>query len=156
MVPHTAYKNNRNPRNELIIKQGGVKMRNFLKKLRQQNKATEKLLDNINNKETIFEIIKPIIANDLGVKPEKVTPDKLLANDLGADSLDLVKLKVDFEKRFDIFITDEQAEKMKTVGDAIDVIDSLNKSVKDFEKGKDKGFDLDRFNSIIAENPYNI
>ena len=131
-------------------------MRNFLKKLRQQNKATEKLLDNINNKETIFEIIKPIIANDLGVKPEKVTPDKLLANDLGADSLDLVKLKVDFEKRFDIFITDEQAEKMKTVGDAIDVIDSLNKSVKDFEKGKDKGFDLDRFNSIIAENPYNI
>jgi acyl carrier protein len=66
--------------------------------------------------------VKDIIINELGVEAEKVTPDASFVEDLGADSLDTVELVMAFEEEFGIEIPDEDAEKMQTVGDAIDYI----------------------------------
>ena len=63
--------------------------------------------------------IKDIIEKELGVEREKVTPDASFIDDLGADSLDIVELVMEFEKEFNIDIPDEDAEKLRTVGDAI-------------------------------------
>ena len=63
--------------------------------------------------------VKEIIINELGVEPEKVTQDAHFVEDLGADSLDTVELVMAFEKEFDIDIPDEEAEKLRTVGDAL-------------------------------------
>lgn len=67
--------------------------------------------------------IKSIIAEQLGVKPEEVTPTASFVDDLGADSLDTVELIMALEEEFNIEIPDEDAEKMKTVGDAIKYIE---------------------------------
>jgi acyl carrier protein len=67
--------------------------------------------------------IKTIIAEQLGVKPEEVTPSASFVDDLGADSLDTVELIMALEEEFNIEIPDEDAEKMKTVGDAIKYIE---------------------------------
>ena len=69
------------------------------------------------------EKIKAIIAEQLGVKPEEVTPTASFVDDLGADSLDTVELIMALEEEFNIEIPDEDAEKMKTVGDAIKYIE---------------------------------
>ncbi len=63
--------------------------------------------------------VKEIIINELGVEPEKVTPEASFVEDLGADSLDTVELVMAFEEEFGIEIPDEDAEKLQTVGDAI-------------------------------------
>jgi acyl carrier protein len=63
--------------------------------------------------------IKDIIQKELGVEPEKLTPEASFIEDLGADSLDIVELVMEFEKEFNIDIPDEDAEKLRTVGDAI-------------------------------------
>jgi acyl carrier protein len=63
--------------------------------------------------------VKEIIINELGVEPEKVTDDASFVEDLGADSLDTVELVMAFEEEFGIDIPDEDAEQMRTVGDAI-------------------------------------
>jgi acyl carrier protein len=63
--------------------------------------------------------VREIIVNELGVEPEKVTDDASFVEDLGADSLDTVELVMAFEEEFGIDIPDEDAEQMKTVGDAI-------------------------------------
>lgn len=63
--------------------------------------------------------IKDIIEKELGVEREKLTPDASFIEDLGADSLDIVELVMEFEKEFSIDIPDEDAEKLRTVGDAI-------------------------------------
>lgn len=63
--------------------------------------------------------IKAIIVNELGVEHEKLTPEASFIEDLGADSLDIVELVMEFEKEFEIDIPDEDAEKLRTVGDAI-------------------------------------
>jgi len=63
--------------------------------------------------------IKEIIINELGVEPDKVTPEASFVEDLGADSLDTVELVMAFEEEFGIEITDEDAEQLQTVGDAI-------------------------------------
>ncbi len=63
--------------------------------------------------------VKEIIINELGVEPEKVTADASFVEDLGADSLDTVELVMAFEEEFGIDIPDEDAEQMRTVGDAI-------------------------------------
>lgn len=68
---------------------------------------------------TIAERVKTIVVDKLGVEPEKVTEDANFISDLGADSLDTVELIMDFEKEFGASIPDEEAEKIKTVGDAI-------------------------------------
>ncbi len=63
--------------------------------------------------------VKEIIINELGVDPEKVTSDASFVEDLGADSLDTVELVMAFEEEFGVDIPDEDAEQMRTVGDAI-------------------------------------
>ncbi len=63
--------------------------------------------------------IRDIIVEQLGVAPEKVTPEASFVDDLGADSLDTVELIMALEEAFDIEIPDEDAEKMAKVGDAI-------------------------------------
>ncbi|MHB1328963.1 MAG: acyl carrier protein [Gemmatimonadales bacterium] len=65
------------------------------------------------------EKVKDIIAEELGVEREKLTETASFMEDLGADSLDTVELVMAFEKEFDIDIPDEEAEKLKTVGDAL-------------------------------------
>ena len=63
--------------------------------------------------------IKDIIEKELGVERDKLTDGASFIEDLGADSLDIVELVMEFEKEFNIDIPDEDAEKLKTVGDAI-------------------------------------
>lgn len=67
--------------------------------------------------------VKEIIVNELGVDPEKVTTDAAFVDDLGADSLDTVEMVMAFEEEFAIDISDEDAEQMTTVGDAIAYIE---------------------------------
>ncbi len=67
----------------------------------------------------IFDQIKAIVVDKLGVEGEEVTIEKSFTEDLGADSLDTVELIMEFEKEFDINIPDEDAEKIATVQDAV-------------------------------------
>jgi acyl carrier protein len=66
--------------------------------------------------------VKDIIINELGVEAEKVTASASFVEDLGADSLDTVELVMAFEEEFGIEIPDEDAEKLQTVGDAVNYI----------------------------------
>jgi len=70
----------------------------------------------------IAEKVKQIIVEQLGVDEAEVTPSASFVDDLGADSLDTVELVMAFEEAFDIEIPDEDAEKIRTVQDAIDYI----------------------------------
>jgi acyl carrier protein len=63
-----------------------------------------------------------IIVEELGVEREKVEKDASFMEDLGADSLDTVELVMAFEKEFDVDIPDEEAEKLRTVGDALNYL----------------------------------
>ena len=63
--------------------------------------------------------VKEIIVRELGVERDKLTDNASFIDDLGADSLDIVELVMEFEKEFNIDIPDEEAEKLRTVGDAI-------------------------------------
>ena len=74
--------------------------------------------------EQIRQKVKDIIINELGVDAEKVTPEASFVEDLGADSLDTVELVMAFEEEFGMEIPDEAAEKLQTVGDAIEYIAS--------------------------------
>ena len=65
------------------------------------------------------EKVKDIIVEELGVERDKLTNDASFMEDLGADSLDTVELVMAFEKEFDIDIPDEEAEKLRTVGQAM-------------------------------------
>ncbi len=71
--------------------------------------------------------VKAIIVDKLGVDESEVTPEASFTNDLGADSLDTVELIMEFEKEFDIQIPDDQAEKISTVGQAVQYIEEVNK-----------------------------
>ncbi|MCS7181138.1 MAG: acyl carrier protein [bacterium] len=75
------------------------------------------------NREEIAKTIKDIIVEKLGVNPAEVTEEAAFVEDLGADSLDTVELVMDFEEKFGLEIPDEDAEKIKTVKDAIDYIE---------------------------------
>lgn len=68
--------------------------------------------------------IKDIIEKELGVEREKLVPEASFIEDLGADSLDIVELVMEFEKEFGIDIPDEDAEKLRTVGDAMAYLES--------------------------------
>jgi acyl carrier protein len=68
--------------------------------------------------------VKEIIVNKLGVDEAQVVPEASFTNDLGADSLDTVEMVMEFEKSFNLQIPDEDAEKITTVGDAINYISS--------------------------------
>ena len=66
--------------------------------------------------------VKEIIVEQLGVNENEVTPEDKFVDDLGADSLDLVELVMALEEEYNIEISDEEAEKILTVGDAIEYI----------------------------------
>jgi acyl carrier protein len=68
--------------------------------------------------------VKSIIVDKLGVDESEVTPEASFTNDLGADSLDTVELIMEFEKEFEISISDQDAEKIGTVGDAISYMEA--------------------------------
>jgi len=72
---------------------------------------------------SVQEKVKSIIAEQLGVKPEEVTPEASFIDDLGADSLDTVELVMALEEEFGIEIPDEDAEKITSVGDAVKYIE---------------------------------
>lgn len=70
----------------------------------------------------VDEKVKQIIVEQLGVDEGEVTPNASFVDDLGADSLDTVELVMEFEDEFELSIPDEEAEKIQTVGQAIDYI----------------------------------
>jgi len=70
----------------------------------------------------IEERVKEIIVKELSVNPEQVTSTASFIEDLGADSLDTVELVMEFEDEFELSIPDEEAEKIQTVGQAVDYI----------------------------------
>jgi acyl carrier protein len=69
-----------------------------------------------------YDKFRGIIAEQLGVEPDQVTPDASFVDDLNADSLDLVELIMSLEEEFGIEISEEDAEKIRTVGDAEEYI----------------------------------
>jgi acyl carrier protein len=71
---------------------------------------------------SIAERVKQIVAEQLGVDEDQITPEASFMDDLGADSLDTVELVMALEEEFDIEISDEDAEKIQTVQDAVDYI----------------------------------
>lgn len=71
-----------------------------------------------------FEKVQSIIVEQLGVEEDEVTEGASFVDDLGADSLDLVELVMAFEESFDTTIPDDEAEKIRTVDDAVKFIDS--------------------------------
>ena len=76
---------------------------------------------------TIETKVKSIIADQLGVGEEEIKPESSFIEDLGADSLDIVELVMAMEEEFEVEIPDEEAENIKTVGDAINYINTHKK-----------------------------
>ena len=74
------------------------------------------------NPDAIFEKVKEVIVEQLGVEDEAVKPETSFIDDLGADSLDIVELIMALEEEFDIEIPDEDAEKVVSVQDVVDYI----------------------------------
>ncbi len=75
-------------------------------------------------KPSIDERVIKIVCDQMGTTPDKVSRETSFINDLGADSLDTVELVMEFEDEFEISIPDEDAEKIQTVGNAIEYISS--------------------------------
>ena len=73
-----------------------------------------------------FDKVKAIVVEQLGVDEAEVTIDSTFIDDLGADSLDIVELIMAFEEEFSVEIPDDVAEKIKTVKDTVEFIDSAN------------------------------
>ncbi|BAY31584.1 acyl carrier protein [Nostoc carneum NIES-2107] len=71
-----------------------------------------------------FERVKKVVVDQLGVEADTIKPQSTFIDDLGADSLDIVELVMAFEEEFDIEIPDESAEKILSVQDAVDYINS--------------------------------
>jgi acyl carrier protein len=80
------------------------------------------------NVASVAERVIEIVAEQLGVDKEKITPETSFVNDLGADSLDTVELVMELEEEFDINIPDDAAEKIQTVGQAIKFIEEAQNS----------------------------
>lgn len=72
---------------------------------------------------SVEERVIEIVSEQMGVAKDQITPETSFINDLGADSLDVVELIMEFEEEFDIPIPDEEAEKIQTVGQAIRFIE---------------------------------
>lgn len=76
----------------------------------------------------VEERVKSIIVEQLGVDADEVTPDASFVEDLGADSLDTVELIMAFEEEFGVEISDDEAEKIRKVKDAVEYIDKHTKA----------------------------
>jgi len=76
---------------------------------------------------SILERVSDIVSEQLGVDKDKVSSETSFVNDLGADSLDTVELVMELEEEFDINIPDDAAEKIQTVGQAVEYIESNGK-----------------------------
>ncbi len=74
------------------------------------------------------ERVKNIIVEQLNVEADSVTPDASFVDDLGADSLDIVELVMTMEEEFDLEIPDEDAEKIKSVGDVVKYVQARSKA----------------------------
>ncbi|HHU49561.1 MAG: acyl carrier protein [Caldicoprobacterales bacterium] len=72
----------------------------------------------------MFEKVRDIVAEQLGVEPSEITPESSFVDDLGADSLDIVELIMALEEEFNMEIPDEEAEKISKVGDVVEYIKS--------------------------------
>ncbi|MGR3303513.1 MAG: acyl carrier protein [Candidatus Scalindua sp.] len=83
---------------------------------------------------SIEERLKEIVIKQFGESEKTVTLESSFVNDLGADSLDIVELVMELEDEFDVNIPDEDAEKMKTVGDAVNYIKGNTQKNNDTEK----------------------
>jgi acyl carrier protein len=85
--------------------------------------AAHSLKQNRTDMSDIKSRVIAIIVDKLGVDQNEVTPEASFTNDLGADSLDTVELIMEFEKEFNIAIPDDQAEKIQTVGNAVEYVE---------------------------------
>ena len=74
--------------------------------------------------DSVFEKVKEILVDQLNISEDSVQMDSLFVDDLNADSLDMVELVMAMEQEFNISIPDEEAERIKTVGDAVEFIKS--------------------------------
>ena len=70
----------------------------------------------------IFEKVRTIIAEQLNISEDKITPETSLVNDIGADSLDIFQIVSNLEEEFDMEFSQDSAEQMKTVADAVEYI----------------------------------
>jgi acyl carrier protein len=86
------------------------------------------LADGRFQKVATFDRVKKVVVDQLDVNEDEVTPTASFVDDLGADSLDQVELIMAFEEEFDIEIPDEDAEKITTVGDAVNYIEEKTKA----------------------------
>ena len=77
---------------------------------------------------TTFDKVKTIVVEQLGVDEAEVKIDSTFIDDLGADSLDIVELIMAFEEEFNVEIPDDVAEKIKTVKDTVEYIDSIKEA----------------------------
>ena len=75
---------------------------------------------------TTYDRLKKIVVEQLGVDEDEVKPEASFVDDLNADSLDLVELIMSLEEEFSTEISDEDAERIRTVGDAVEYIDERN------------------------------
>ncbi len=73
----------------------------------------------------VFEKVRAIIAEELGIEEEEITLESDLADDLGADSLDAVELIMEIEQEFDVEIDDSAAQNIKTVKDIVDYLENI-------------------------------
>ena len=72
--------------------------------------------------DSVFESVKSILVDQLNISEDSVQMDSLFVDDLNADSLDMVELVMAMEQEFNISLPDEEAERIKTVGDAVEFI----------------------------------
>lgn len=75
----------------------------------------------------VFDDVKAVVVEQLNVSADEVKPESKFVEDLGADSLDVVELVMALEEKFDVEIPDDQAEKIQTVQNAVDFIESIKK-----------------------------
>jgi len=71
----------------------------------------------------VFERVRTIISEHLGIAESRIMPETSLTDDIGADSLDIFQIVTNLEEEFDVEFTNDAATKMKTVGDAVEYIE---------------------------------